>query len=181
MSDRDEVIKLLRSIDQRLARIEKQGAQAQGPEVADDRELDSQYGDPVVKFHPRDWTGGNYKGSPFSACPPDLLDQLAGAFDYFARKAEESGETTNAGKPVAPYKRKDAARARGWAKRLRAGWKPAQVASSFGNANAQTGELQDEPAAPFDDPLPGDAGFEDSAAWAAASPLEELTADDIPF
>lgn len=95
------------------------------PQIATDRDLDSQYGDPFIKAKdPRDWTGDSMLGRPFSECPPEYLDLLADRFDYFAEQAEAEGRTTSAGKPVAPYNRKDAARARGWAKRLRGGWKP---------------------------------------------------------
>lgn len=119
-----EAITLLRSIDASLkALLAQSRGPAAGGDVADDRDLDSQWGDPVVKFHPRDWHGEVCKGRPLSQCPPEFLDMLAATFDYFAKKAEESGEIANNGKPVAPYKRKDAARARGWAKRLRNGWK----------------------------------------------------------
>lgn len=169
MSDRDEVIRLLGSIDASLRQIAKHFQPA--AEVADDRELDSQYGDPVVKFNPRDWTGHNMKGRRMSECSPEFLDQLAGVFDYFAGQAEASGETTNSGKLVAPYKRKDAARARGWAKRLRSGWKPARAASSFGDVDTSTGELQDQP-------------FEETSEWINEDPaaeLTELTDADIPF
>jgi hypothetical protein len=138
VADKDEAIKLLRSIDSSLKQLLRQSAQAIPATVADDRDLDGKWGDPQVKFLPRDWTGDDYKNYRFSECPPALLDMLADAFDYFARKAEESGETYN-GKPTAPYKRKNAARARGWAKRLRNGYKATAV-------DRQTGELLDEPA-----------------------------------
>lgn len=130
----------LRSIDESMKalvaaanrRASKDTAAATGS-VADDRDLDGKWGDPVVKFLPRNWTGDQrYKGKKMSECPADLLDMLAETFDYFAKKAEESNEMTDAGKPVAPYKRKDAARARGWAKRNRSsqgGTKPASKAS----------------------------------------------------
>lgn len=114
-----ETLALLRSIDSSLKQIARALVKAAPAEIADDADLDSQYGDPVLKFKPKDWTGDDYKGCHFSECPPDLLDQVASSLDYFAKKAEEAGETTSAGKPVAPYKRKDAARARGWAKRNR--------------------------------------------------------------
>jgi hypothetical protein len=133
------------------------------PERANDRDLDSKWGDPDVKFHPRDWKGEACKGRRMSECPPEFLDLLAGTFDYFAKKADETGETTNAGKPVAPYKRKDAARARGWAHRIRGGWRP---------------ETVDEPAAGslaegFGDPAEP-SGFD-------VSGFEEVDADSIPF
>jgi hypothetical protein len=94
-----------------------------GPAIADDKDLDSKFGDEQVKFDPRDWTGNSCKGAPMSHCPPEYLDALAAAFDYFAGR--------NAGDPKkAGYDRRSAARARGWAKRLRAGWKPAQPSMS---------------------------------------------------
>lgn len=125
--DRVEVVRLLRSIDSSLKDIARSLVKAAPAEVADDRELDSQYGDPVVKFTPRDWTGDDYRDRRFSECPPDFLEMVANAFDYFAKKAEEADEKTSTGKPVAVYKRKDAARARGWAKRKREqGWKPTE-------------------------------------------------------
>jgi hypothetical protein len=135
-----EVLQVLRSIDnslKELVLIARQkrggGAAASSSAPAPDRDLDGKYGDPVVKFHPRDWHGQECKGLKFSQCPVDFLDMLAETFDYFADKAEKSGETTTAGKPVAPYKRQDAARARGWAARLRSGtFKPQANGSADG-------------------------------------------------
>lgn len=102
------------------------------PRVAPDSDLDGQYGNPSIRAKdPRDWTGDSQLGKPFSECPPAYLDLLADRFDWFAEKAEEEGTTTSAGKPVAPYNRKDAARARGWAARLRAGWKPLVEPAGF--------------------------------------------------
>lgn len=121
----NETLRLLTSIDASLKTIARALVKTAPAEIADDRELDSQYGDPEVKFNPRNWTGDDCKGRHMSECPPEFLDMLAETFDYFARRAEESNELTSNGKPVAVYKRKDAARARGWAKRNRErGWKP---------------------------------------------------------
>lgn len=114
-------IQLLRSIDASLKQMLRQSAPA--ATVADDGDLDSKHGDPLLRFLPRDWSGEDYKNHHFSQCPPALLDMVAETLDYFARKAEEADERWN-DKPTAPYKRKDAARARGWAKRLRAGHRP---------------------------------------------------------
>lgn len=122
MEYQDEVLRLLKSIDASLKVLAKQ---QKGHDVADDRDLDSQWGNPTVKFNPRDWTGPSFKGRAMSECDPDFLEMLASTFDYFADQAEEKNERTDAGKPTAPYKRKDAARARGWAKRIRDGKVPA--------------------------------------------------------
>jgi hypothetical protein len=95
-----------------------QGQRGTFPEAGTPEDLDGKYGNPTLNFTPRDWNGANYKGSKFSDCPPDLLELVAKALDYFADQSERKGETTSQGKPLAPYKRKDAARARGWAARL---------------------------------------------------------------
>jgi hypothetical protein len=111
----------LASIDatlKELLTIARQWQQAtRGPEIASDADLDSPWGNPVAKFTPRGWTGSDCKGLHFSDCPSAFLLLLAETFDYFAEKAAETDERTDKGKPVADYKRKDAARARGWAKR----------------------------------------------------------------
>lgn len=129
MGATEETLTLLRSIDASLKQLVRQSQQAAPKLVADDADLDSKYGDPELKFTPRDWQGDSYKGRKFSECPAPLLDLVADSLDYFARKSEEAGETTSSGKPVAPYKRKDAARARGWAARVRAGRVPQAVAA----------------------------------------------------
>jgi len=114
----------LKSIDATLKQIltlsRQRTAKKADHAVASDEDLDGKYGDPEVKFDPRDWPGPSCKGLRMSECPADFLDMIAETFDYFAQKAEETGEEYN-GKPVAPYKRKDAARARGWAARIRSG------------------------------------------------------------
>lgn len=121
MSPNPESIDLLKSIDASLKHLVRvMGANAPKP-VADDRDLDSKYGDPELRFVPRDWTGADFKGYHFSQCPAELLDMVAETFDYFAGQAEAKNELTDKGKPVAQYKRLDAARARGWAKRVRDG------------------------------------------------------------
>jgi len=90
--------------------------------AASDTELDSQYGDPQVKVKdPRRWSGPTMRGRKFSECPPEYLDLLAELFDWQGDEAEKKRELTSNNKPVAPFRRKDAARARGWAARIRAG------------------------------------------------------------
>lgn len=130
MSATEETLVLLRSIDASMKQLVKALV---GKPVADDRELDSQYGDPVVKFKPRDWTGDSCVGLRMSQCPAPFLDMLAEAFDYFGDQAEAKNEQTDSGKPVAPYKRKDAARARGWAKRVREGRVATTPDAAIGN------------------------------------------------
>src|SRR4051812_3257585 len=115
----EEALVLLRSIDASLKELVAAHRRTQPKPVASDRDLDGKYGNPVLKFDPRDWTGPSHKGRHFSECPAALLDLAAETFDWFASQAEAKNERTNNGKPVADYKRADAARARGWAKRIR--------------------------------------------------------------
>lgn len=144
MSNPQTTIDLLQSIDQSLKALvaaANRRAAARGSDTApppdhapaaDDRDLDGKYGDPQVRFLPRDWAGEDFKGCNFSTCPPELLDMLAKAFDYFAKK------DTAAGDPKAHYKLKDAARARGWAKRIRGGWRaPGSDAGNTGGGFEQ--------------------------------------------
>lgn len=122
---RVETLTLLRSIDASLkALLRSQGSQSAIPaNVASDADLDGQYGNPEVRAKdPRDWTGEPMKGRRFSECPPDYLDMIAKRFDYFASKEEDPKK--------AGYSRKDAARARGWARRIRDGKVPAMAGAA---------------------------------------------------
>lgn len=111
---------------ERLARIEAavaalsggrrpaaRGADGPAPgTTADDADLDSKWGNPAVRYDPKRWVGPSFKGSFYSDCPPDYLHELAGFLEWQADKDEEKGEDR-----FAAFKRRDAARARGWAAR----------------------------------------------------------------
>jgi hypothetical protein len=120
----DRVIQLLESIDAGIkvlvAGSKARLASAPKP-IASDRDLDGKYGDPLVKLMPRDWSGPSFQGLKFSECPAELLDLIAEMQEYFAGQSDAKGEVTAKGKPVGDYRRADAARARGWAKRIRDG------------------------------------------------------------
>lgn len=117
------MIALLRSIDASLKVIAGSVKARAAKTVATDRDLAGQYGDPQVRLTVRDWTGPSMKGRRMSECPPEFLDLLAETLDYIGDKEEREGKTYN-DKPTAPYKRQDAARARGWAQRMRSGRMP---------------------------------------------------------
>jgi hypothetical protein len=139
-----EAIDLLRSIDASLKLLVVQLRVTQPKPVASERDLRSKFGDPILRFDPRDWHGPSYKGRKLSECPADLLDLVAETFEWFASQAETKGETTDTGKPVAEYKRLDAARARGWAKLIRDGrHTPSPVGGSNGQHAAPAGWAQD--------------------------------------
>lgn len=120
-----QAIVLLRSIDASMKALVAAANRRAGTEVASDSDLDSQYGDETIRFLPRDWSGDDLKGQTMSRCPPDFLDEFARSMDYFAKKNE--GKVTDKGKPKSDFDRRSAARARGWAKRLRSGWKPREA------------------------------------------------------
>lgn len=80
---------------------------------ASDEDLDGRNGDPVVKFAPRQWTGDVFVGRPFSECSPEFLEMLAESLQYAADNPKPDKEK------YAPYNRRDAARARSWARRIR--------------------------------------------------------------
>jgi hypothetical protein len=142
MSTNPDVLSVLKSIDVSLKtlvqiaqRRQQPTAAVNGSAIAPDSDLDSQWGDETVKFMPRDYTGTkDYKGARMSECSPAFLDALAASYDYFAQKNTLEGNLASNGKPKADYDRRSAARARGWAARLRSGWKPPHVDDSFGES-----------------------------------------------
>lgn len=110
-----ETLALLKSIDTSLKALVR-AAVPQPP-----ADLDGPHGDPLVTASdPRDWLGEPMKGRRFSECPEAYLELVASRLDYFANKAGENNELTSSGKPREPLLRLDAARARGWAARIRA-------------------------------------------------------------
>jgi hypothetical protein len=143
-----DVIDVLRSIDARLQQIaEMQATMAEHagvfrpkdthqadaaalvPTIASDADLDGKYGNlPIKAKDPREWTGVSQVGKLPSECPPEYLDLCVSRADYF------SGIETDAKK--LRYNRLDASRWRGWAQRLRNGWKPpVEEPSAFGTEN----------------------------------------------
>jgi len=102
-----------------------------GKEVASDYDLDSEHGDQVVRKDPKRWVeqgGDSYAGCKMSECPAEYLDAVANLFDWMADRDDEAGrkgetyfnKKQNKDVPKdGAFKRKDAARARGWAKRNR--------------------------------------------------------------
>jgi hypothetical protein len=93
---------------------------ATGP-VADDADLDGEWGDPEVRKDPPRWAGPPMVGRKYSQTSAEYLDSLAGFLAWKAGKDDEKGDEQSA--KYAGYARKDAARARGWAARMRSpGW-----------------------------------------------------------
>lgn len=138
----DEVLALLRSIDASLkALVARQApataAPAAGAGIASDRDLDGPYGDPEVKMRdPKEWTGETMVGRKFSECPAEYLDLCADRLDYFVGKNSAGTEDEQ---KKARYQKLDAARARGWAARIRAGKVAAPKAGAPGWSDPDAG------------------------------------------
>lgn len=154
-----DVIDALRSIDQSLKALvmhfgcnqnhaaAQQHAQQRGgytgPSIATERDMDGKYGDAEVKTKdPRDWTGDSMRGVRFSQCSPEYLDLYAPFLDWMAEQEEMKDAPDS---KTIFYKRRDAALARGWAKRLRSGWQPpAQDTAAFPSDTAETQPVDDD-------------------------------------
>jgi hypothetical protein len=129
----EEILLILRGISARLDYIEARlpgsvGAAGSsqpydplmGPPsgtIATDEDLASKYGDPIVFKDPPKWPGDSYKDMPFSKCPPEYLNQIAGFADWKAKKDDEAGATDKHGNPKSKWARIEASRARAWSKR----------------------------------------------------------------
>lgn len=98
-------------------------AKSTAGEVADDFDLDGKYGDEDIRKDPskKYWTGDSFVGRKMSECTAEFLDAFAKYKDACAYMNEKSGDVEKA--KYIGYDRKSARRARGWAKRLRDGFK----------------------------------------------------------
>lgn len=120
----EELEKRLVALETVVARVAaafggSSGASVQG-EVASDSDLDGEHGNPVVRKDPKLWKGASFEGKKFSQCSPEYLESVASLCDWKAKKNDADPEKQK----YAAYDRRDAARARGWARRIRAGYKP---------------------------------------------------------
>ena len=93
-------------------------------EIATDADLDGKYGDEEIRKMPsaKYWSGEDHTGRRMSETSAEFLDAFAKYKNACAYMAEREGNPDKA--KYVGYDRKSAARARGWAKRLRDGFKP---------------------------------------------------------
>ena len=155
------------AVEGRLAALESRangnggGAHASSA-ASSDADIDSPWGDPVVKFKAPKWTGEDEAGRKMSECSPEFLDSLAGYYSWQARRDADENKTyvNKDGKtlPTAPLKLKDVARARAWAARIRAGRSGAAPAAAPRAPAAQAAPPAEMPdygsPDPWEDPLP---------------------------
>ena len=108
----------IQKLDEARAALVKLG----GPtlDIADTSELDSDFGDPVIKWDPKKWVHPSRVGSSFSHCTPEELDDIAADRDRYAAYLDQKGEVDAKGRPKSYFAKKDARLARGWAARMRA-------------------------------------------------------------
>lgn len=85
---------------------------------ATEADLDSDYGNFVVKKCPPRWKGQDFAGKRLSETSAEFCDAVASFKAWAADKDRKAGDEAKAG-----YADRDRARAEGWAKRLRDGWK----------------------------------------------------------
>ena len=130
------------------------GGNGAGGGVASDRELDGERGDPQIRKDPPRWPGESFAGCHYSETTPEYLDEIAGFNDWRADQDDKAGAKDARGRPKSYWARNDARLARGWAARLRKGWKPKAAADAaardedyddggFGDG-APTGNGEDE-------------------------------------
>jgi hypothetical protein len=114
-----------------------------GGRVASDQDLDGQYGDPLIKKDPPRWDGGPVAPCHMSEAPPEWLENLANFLDWRAAQQDEKQEVDNKGRPRSDWSRKDAARARGWARRISAngGAPPPRKASAADQSYANDDDI----------------------------------------
>lgn len=130
-----------------------------GGDLASDYEMSGPKGDPMgPKKAPKDWTGPSQLGKKFSECLPEYLDMVASLLDWQAGKDAANPEKAK----YAKYSTLDAKRARGWAARLRSGWKPAEKP-----ANNEPDWTKPDAPTPFDDTsdLDGGDGASEPGGW----------------
>jgi len=118
------------------------GSNSRG-QVASDSDLDGQHGDPTLRFGLKEkyWSGQDFAGYRLSETSAEFLDAYAKYMDNYGGALENDPDEKK--RKTARYKFLDAARARGWAKRLRAGWQPQAVSQTHSNGSSGTSGTDD--------------------------------------
>ncbi|MBA2683244.1 MAG: hypothetical protein H0U66_01960 [Gemmatimonadaceae bacterium] len=111
-----------KTVEQRLAALEAAVAALKPVDISND-----QYADFKIRRCPPRWLesgGPDYTGQPISTTSPEFLDALAGFLTWQAEKDELRNHSYVNGKGEtvfpAPFARRDAARARAFAAKMRA-------------------------------------------------------------
>lgn len=168
------------ALESRVAALEsaKASPSKSTGEVASDHDLDGKFGNEPIRRDPSSkyWPGPSHVGDRMSDCPAEYLDALAKYKDACAHMNEKSGDASKA--KYIEYDRRDAARARGWAARIRSGKVVQAPADPFGLRTPDTRYSGTSGhggvAKHTGTPEPADAGFDDFAGDTGGDP-------EIPF
>lgn len=140
-SEREILLLLLAEMRKLNASVAARKPAAQPIAAADNRELDSGKGDPVVTRDPKKWTGPPMIGRKFSQCPVDYLEVVADFLEWKVNNPQAGKDPK-----FADYDRRDAARALGWIQRLNGGWvSPAGAIDPPRNGATATSHASNEP------------------------------------
>jgi len=119
-----DVIARLERIEKALnTKTAKANAEASKGEIANDVDLDGKFGNEPIKRDPskKYWDGDSFVGKFMNECTAEYLDAMAKYKDACAFMNEKEGNPEKA--KYAGYDRRSASRARGWAKRIREGFR----------------------------------------------------------
>jgi hypothetical protein len=125
--EEDVLTEILATVKRIEASLSKSKASASASkaegDVATDADLDGKYGDEEIRRDPsaKYWEGESQVSRRMSECPADYLDAYAKYKNARAFMNEKEGKEDKA--KYVGYDRKSAARARGWAQRIRSGYK----------------------------------------------------------
>jgi hypothetical protein len=114
----EDILAGIQRLEKKLDGLIAAKAVSSVPMVADEADLASPKGNPIVRFSPKNYRGVSCVNKKFSECPPAFLDMYAEALQYSAEHPKEGKSQ------YAALSAKDAARARGWSAKIKAGWKP---------------------------------------------------------
>jgi hypothetical protein len=121
------------ALERRLSAMEAKAvvaAKPSGPVTADDTDLDSEWGNFEIRKDPARWKGKSYVGKRLSETEPQYLECMADFKTWLAGRQDDAGEVDKNGKPKSYWAKKDAARALGWAERLRNRMTPGEAAAA---------------------------------------------------
>lgn len=130
----------MKTVEERLAALESAVEAMRPVDIAGDK-----YADFTIRRSPPQWLEGggpDYTGQPISSTTPEFCDAIASFLDWTAGKDEAKSYSyvNSKGDTVFPAKfaRKDAARARAWAVKLRENRRPGASAAAPPRRQAPT-------------------------------------------
>ena len=126
----EELAKYLFELEGRVIKLEtaakavppRSASSAMAPPV----DLDSDRGNFVIKYPPKQWKGADFTGKRLSETSPEFCDAVAGLKEWCAKRDRDAGDAKKES-----WSLHDLQAARGWAERLGSGWKPVAKVNDF--------------------------------------------------